>query len=34
MWLARDKSEILFLYISNYEPKKKMNIGRVVGVIV
>ena len=23
MWLARDKSELLFLYVSNYEPKKE-----------
>ena len=23
MWLARDKSEILFLYVSNYEPIKE-----------
>ena len=23
MWVARDKSEILFLYVSNYEPIKE-----------
>ena len=23
MWLTRDKSEILFLYVSNYEPIKE-----------
>lgn len=23
MWIARDKSEILFLYVSNYEPIKE-----------
>lgn len=23
MWLARDKSEILFLYVSNKKPKKE-----------
>ena len=23
MWLARDKNEVLFLYISIYEPKKE-----------